>query len=257
MLALNAAAKAGMATWSVAGREYPTTAMPLVRHAELLELWSRYQSTVWETTNYSALKGNEALYRYTRSLVNPVRQLVDFYASQAYPGRCRSPRGPLPEGYQDAIPLDCPEPLAVAIAQWWEWAGWQSEKSGVRALRRGAGQRALRGGGRLAGGQGQRRRVARGLRGRHHASTGRATSRRSRWSTRAPTRTGRATCMPAPWTARRCAPTATASRTPTATCRRWWSTATASARRCGRGTCTRARTSARPPSRGAWAWWTS
>jgi hypothetical protein len=128
MLAVNAGIQAGMATWSVAGREYPTTT-PLVRHAELLELWSRYQSTVWETTNYSALKGNEALYRYTRSLVNPVRQLCDFYAGLAYPGRCRSARGPLPEGYQDAIPLDCPEELAVAIAQWWEWAGWQSEKS--------------------------------------------------------------------------------------------------------------------------------
>jgi hypothetical protein len=80
--------------------------------------WQRYRS-------------DYKLYRATRSIYNPVRRLVDFYAGQVYPGVLSEDGSRLPDGVPLAIPLseDTPLPLKDAIAQWWQWSNWQAGKS--------------------------------------------------------------------------------------------------------------------------------
>ncbi len=71
------------------------------------------------------------LYLKTMPLYNPVRRLVDFYASHVFPGVLSEDGSTLPDGMALAIPLskDTDGRLKAAIAQGWWWGNWQSEKA--------------------------------------------------------------------------------------------------------------------------------
>lgn len=101
-----------------------------VAYANLL--WSYYDNSVWEDiSRWSSYRATSRVYRDIRSIYNPVRRLVDFYAGQVYPGVLSEDGSNLPEGVQIAIPLaaDTPQPLKAAIAQTWRWSNWQSGKA--------------------------------------------------------------------------------------------------------------------------------
>jgi hypothetical protein len=102
------------------------------RAAEFRLLWSYYDNSAFEQlAQWQGYKKTYSLYRQTRSLYNPVRRLVDFYAAQVYPGVLSEDGTKLPEGIPLAIPLaeDTPTQLKAAIAQFWQWSNWQSGKA--------------------------------------------------------------------------------------------------------------------------------
>lgn len=97
-------------------------------------LWSYYSNSLFDTLAahvWSAYKSNYNLYRNIRSLYNPTRRLVDFYAAQCYPGALSEDGADLPEGIPLAVPFsaDTPDELKAAIAQFWAWSNWQAKKS--------------------------------------------------------------------------------------------------------------------------------
>jgi len=94
--------------------------------------WAFYTNSVWEDlSTFSSYRANSRVYRDIRSIYNPVRRLVDFYAGQVYPGVLSEDGNRLPAGVQIAIPLaeDTPPALRSAIAQTWWWSNWQSGKA--------------------------------------------------------------------------------------------------------------------------------
>lgn len=110
-------------TSGLAGVDYAT------RYAML---WQWYHNIAFENAQqWSLYKQENRLYRYTRSLYNPVRRLVDFYAGAVYPGVLTTDARKLPDGVPLALPLpdDTPDELRVAIGQWWTWTNFQSLKS--------------------------------------------------------------------------------------------------------------------------------
>ena len=95
-------------------------------------LWAWYANSIYEDmAQWQGYKAEYRLYRYIRSMYNPCRRLVDFYAGAVYPGNLRAPGQELPEGFREAIPLgaDTDPQLSDAIAQFYQWANWQSGKS--------------------------------------------------------------------------------------------------------------------------------
>src|SRR4051812_4325303 len=69
-------------------------------------LWAHYSNEVFEDTMlWGWYRGEMKLYRQTRSLYNPTRRLVDFYAGQVYPGVLSLDGAKLPEGVALAVPL--------------------------------------------------------------------------------------------------------------------------------------------------------
>ena len=101
-------------------------------------LWAWYANSIYEDmAQWQGYKAEYRLYRYIRSMYNPCRRLVDFYAGAVYPGNLRAPGQELPEGFREAIPLgaDTDPQLADAIAQFYQWANWQSGQIAIRALR--------------------------------------------------------------------------------------------------------------------------
>lgn len=95
-------------------------------------LWSYYENSVFETlSNWARYKAAHGLYQQVRSIYNPTRRLVDFYAGQIYPGMLSEDGSEFPDGVPLAIPLakDTPDELRAAIAQFWQWSNWQSGKS--------------------------------------------------------------------------------------------------------------------------------
>jgi hypothetical protein len=95
-------------------------------------LWHWYAGSIYEDMAlWQSYKAQYRLYRYIRSMYNPCRRLVDFYAGAVYPGNLRAPGQELPDGFREAIPLgeDTAPELKDAIAQYWQWANWQSGKS--------------------------------------------------------------------------------------------------------------------------------
>jgi len=61
-------------------------------------LWHWYANSVYEDmAQWQPYKAQYRLYRYIRSMYNPCRRLVDFYAGAVYPGNLRAPgRQPQP-----------------------------------------------------------------------------------------------------------------------------------------------------------------
>jgi hypothetical protein len=70
-------------------------------------------------------------YEHIRSLYNPTRRLVNFYANKVYPGVLSEDGSSLPDGVSLAIPFakDTRPEIKQAIAQIWQWSNFQSKKS--------------------------------------------------------------------------------------------------------------------------------
>jgi hypothetical protein len=79
----------------------------------------------------SRYKQTYNLYRNIRSIYNPVKRLVEFYAGAIYPGLLSDDGDELPEGVSLAMPFSKKTPPALkdAIAQFWQWTNWQALKS--------------------------------------------------------------------------------------------------------------------------------
>lgn len=90
--------------------------------------WARYTNGIFEDRVFwnRYISGN-GLYRFTRSIFNPARNLGDFYSSVIYPGVLAIDAKRLPDGTQLAIPLadDIDPELRNAIGQLWQWSNWQ------------------------------------------------------------------------------------------------------------------------------------
>lgn len=94
-------------------------------------LWAYYQNSVFEDLQmWAGYKGRYGLYRNIRSLYNPTRRLVDFYAAHIYPGVLSEDGQALPDGVNLAIPFatDTPPALVQAVAAFWHWSNWQARK---------------------------------------------------------------------------------------------------------------------------------
>lgn len=102
------------------------------RRADLQRLWAYYANTVYEGQwLWQAYRSRYGMYRAIRSIYNPTRRLVEFYAGAVYPGVLSEDGSQLPDGVPLAIPLtkDTPDELKVAIAQFWQWSNWQANKA--------------------------------------------------------------------------------------------------------------------------------
>lgn len=97
-------------------------------------LWAYYSNSLFDKVAsplWEHYKQRYNLYRNIRSLYNPSRRLVDFYAAQVYPGLLSEDGAALPESIPLAVPFseDTPPELKSAIAQFWTWSNWQAKKS--------------------------------------------------------------------------------------------------------------------------------
>jgi hypothetical protein len=94
--------------------------------------WQLYSNEAFEDlAKWRTYKAHHGLYRHIRSVYNPTRRLVDFYAGVVYPGTLTVDAKSLPSGSPIAIPIseDASPELLAAIAQAWKWSNWQSRKS--------------------------------------------------------------------------------------------------------------------------------
>lgn len=94
-------------------------------------LWSYYNNSIFDTlARWDYYLSNNRLYRHTRSVYNPARRLVDFYAGTVYPGMLTHDADNLPDGTVIAIPFtDMVRPsLRQAVGQIWKWSNWQTNK---------------------------------------------------------------------------------------------------------------------------------
>jgi hypothetical protein len=98
-------------------------------------LWAYYSNSMFERgapvwQAWSTYKSTYSLYRNIRMIYNPTRRLVNFYAGQVYPGILPKDGKTVPQGTTNAFPFaaDTPDELLSAIAQFWQWSGWQAKK---------------------------------------------------------------------------------------------------------------------------------
>lgn len=94
-------------------------------------LWHYYVNSVFEDKGlWQWYKSQYGLYRQVRSIYNPTRRLVDFYAGVVYQGALAVDGKRLPDGTPLAIPLadDTPPPIKEAIGQLWQWSNWQTNQ---------------------------------------------------------------------------------------------------------------------------------
>lgn len=123
------------------------------QYSEYQLLWAYYNNSMFDRTarflntgwtgswqnnrynpsfnNWQLYKSNYNLYRNIRMIYNPVWRLVNFYSGQIYPGVLSEDGDALPDGIPLAIPFsqDTDPYLKDAIAQFWQWSGWQAKKS--------------------------------------------------------------------------------------------------------------------------------
>jgi hypothetical protein len=67
--------------------------------------WARYTNGIFEDKPFwSSYLARNGMYRFTRSLFNPARNLGDFYSAIIYPGVLAVDAKRLPNGAQLAIP---------------------------------------------------------------------------------------------------------------------------------------------------------
>lgn len=97
-------------------------------------LWAYYIGSVFDDlTTWQQYKRDNRLYRYIRSIYNPARRLVDFYAGAVYPGilTLSADAQHMPANLQQAIPLgdDTAQELKDALGQLWQWWNWQANKA--------------------------------------------------------------------------------------------------------------------------------
>lgn len=88
--------------------------------------WAYYNNSVFDDlAQWGVYKGDNRLYRFTRSIYNPCARLVDFYVGSVYPGRLSvEPDEP------SAIPLgeETSPQLRTAIDEVYRASNWQTNK---------------------------------------------------------------------------------------------------------------------------------
>lgn len=102
------------------------------RNAQYRMLWHYYRNSAFEDlAAWQAYKARYRLYRHTRSIYNPTRRLVDFYAGTVYQGVLSTDARRLPDGTPLAIPFaeDTDAALLAAVGQLWRWSNWQIGKT--------------------------------------------------------------------------------------------------------------------------------
>jgi len=102
-----------------------------LQQARYSHLWALYSNEIYDDASvWAAYKSRYGLYRFVRSIYNPVRRLVDFYAGIVYPGVLTVDPESMPDGVLTAIPFadDTDPALLDAVAQLWQWSNWQSGK---------------------------------------------------------------------------------------------------------------------------------
>jgi len=118
-------------------REYDTPAHVeggvdlLSRSTYFRMLWQYYDASAFENMGlWQAYRARHRLYRQTRTVYNPTRRLVDFYAGQVYPGVLSEDGKDLPDGVPMAIPLadDTTPEIRAGLGQLWRWSNWQARK---------------------------------------------------------------------------------------------------------------------------------
>ena len=95
-------------------------------------LWKLYEGSAFEDMNrWNSYKGQHRLYRQTRQIFNPVRNLADFYAERLYPGMVTAFPDQMPDGTAIAIPLteDTTPEMRAGLDQLWQWTRWRANKS--------------------------------------------------------------------------------------------------------------------------------
>jgi len=95
-------------------------------------LWSYYLNSAFEDMLFWSLyRSHNRLYRFTRSIYNPTRRLVDFYVGTIYPGVLTADAKRFEDGTVIAIPFaeDTNSALIKAIASLWKWSNWQIGKN--------------------------------------------------------------------------------------------------------------------------------
>lgn len=95
-------------------------------------LWHYYGNTIFDTlADWAVYKRDNRLYKFTTSIYNPTRRLVDFYAANVYPGTLTADANRYGDGTVIAIPFsdDTPQALRAAVGQLWRWSNWQEGKA--------------------------------------------------------------------------------------------------------------------------------
>ena len=83
-------------------------------------LWAYYNNSTFERVadgvSWESYKGQYRLYPFIRSIYNPTKRLVQFYAGAIYPGVLAARKEDVQDGMQIAMPLvDGTDEAAVAI----------------------------------------------------------------------------------------------------------------------------------------------
>jgi len=123
------AVSAGIAAFRNPGSEIPGGLDSVSPRERVNRFWMLYRNSAFEdAVAWQSYREAFSLYRYTRSIYNPTRRLVNFYVAQVYPGVLSKDASDLPDGVQLAIPLadDTDDNLKDAIAQFWQWSNWQA-----------------------------------------------------------------------------------------------------------------------------------
>jgi hypothetical protein len=130
--------QATRAGWSEARRTWDDPAREIRNQgdydhhpARYNRLWAYYNNSMFDQLAHPWMRKYLADYRLfprTRYLYNPVERLVEFYTDAIYPGVLSEDGRNLPDGVSIAIPFsrDTQPNLKDAIAQFWQWSGWQA-----------------------------------------------------------------------------------------------------------------------------------
>lgn len=95
-------------------------------------LWSYYLNSAFDDlAGWSLYRSYNRLYRFTRSIYNPTRRLVDFYSGTIYPGVLTADARRFEDGTVIAIPFaeSTPRNIIKAISSLWKWSNWHINKN--------------------------------------------------------------------------------------------------------------------------------
>ncbi len=94
-------------------------------------LWSYYQNSAFDDlVAWAAYRSRHRLYRYARSIYNPARRLVDFYAGIVYQGAWpQDPVGMTQPSAAVPFAVNTPPDLLNAIGQVWQWSNWPAKST--------------------------------------------------------------------------------------------------------------------------------
>lgn len=101
------------------------------RSAHYALLWSYHENSAFDSlAAWSGYRSRYRLYRFSRSIYNPVRRLVDFYVGNVFQGAWPMTTSDMVER-TSAVPFadDTDAQMLQAIAQFWEWSNWPAQSS--------------------------------------------------------------------------------------------------------------------------------